>query len=151
MKSLNIYVASSWRNEIQPLVVAVLRADGHFVYDFRHPRPQDDGFSWSEIDPDWTTWSSAQFRQNLSHPLAARGFHIDFSAMCAADVCVLVMPSGRSAHLEAGWFAGRGRPVVALLAGGEPELMYQLITHLCVNIDEVRGALRNLRNVRAFR
>jgi len=32
---LRVYVASSWRNEFQPGVVAVLKADGHEVYDFR--------------------------------------------------------------------------------------------------------------------
>ena len=32
-----IYVASSWRNEYYPEVVAKLREAGHEVYDFRNP------------------------------------------------------------------------------------------------------------------
>ena len=34
-----IYVASSWRNALQPGVVTKLRRDGHEVYDFREPAP----------------------------------------------------------------------------------------------------------------
>jgi hypothetical protein len=47
---MRIYVASSWRNTLQPSVVALLRQEGHSVYDFRHPAQGNDGFSWSRID-----------------------------------------------------------------------------------------------------
>jgi nucleoside 2-deoxyribosyltransferase len=44
-----------------------------------------------------------------------------------ADACVLVLPCGRSAHLEAGWFAGKGKPVFVLTFDGEePELMAKM-------------------------
>lgn len=36
-----IYVASSWRNSIQAEIVAALRAEGHEVYDFRNPGPNN--------------------------------------------------------------------------------------------------------------
>ena len=35
---MNIYVASSWRNQKQPDVVTALRENGHTVYDFKHFR-----------------------------------------------------------------------------------------------------------------
>jgi hypothetical protein len=54
-----------------------------------------------------------------------------------ADVFVLVMPCGASAHLEAGWGAGRRRPTAILLAPGEPELMYKLADLIAVDIEEV--------------
>lgn len=47
---MNIYVASSWRCEWQPAVVAALREAGYEVYDFRNP-PGNTGFHWSSIDP----------------------------------------------------------------------------------------------------
>lgn len=34
---MKVYVASSWRNKLQPDVVAIIRAAGHEVYDFRNP------------------------------------------------------------------------------------------------------------------
>ena len=40
----NIYVASSWRNEYYPEVVAKLREAGHDVFDFRNPPSGDPGF-----------------------------------------------------------------------------------------------------------
>lgn len=117
-----IYVASSWRNEQQPEVVRALRAAGHEVYDFK-----DSGsFHWSEIDPGWQNWTADRFIANLNHPLARAGFATDFAAMLRCEFFVLVMPCGRSAHLEAGWAVGAGKTLVILLSDGEPELMYRL-------------------------
>jgi hypothetical protein len=139
-----IYVASSWRNARQPTIVAVLRDAGHEVYDFRHPRAGDEGFHWSEIDPGWQSWSPEQFRDSLGHPLTRRGFASDFDAMGWADTGVLLLPCGRSAHLEAGYFVGAGKPLYILLSDGEPELMYRMATRVCVNIDEVLDSLKGM-------
>lgn len=138
-----LYVASSWRNELQPGVVQSLRAEGFHVYDFRHPAPGNDGFAWSEIDPAWQAWTQEHFRSALEHPIAVKGFSLDFGAMKDSDACVLVLPSGRSAHLEAGWFVGNGRPCFVLQTGPlEPELMYAMVTAICVSIEEVIAGLR---------
>jgi hypothetical protein len=139
-----IYVASSWRNPQQPAVVEALRDDGHYVYDFRNPFNGVPGFAWSEIDPEWQSWSAAKYRELLTtHPVAARGFVSDLRGMQWADTCVLVLPSGRSAHLEAGWFCGRGKRCLILTRDGEePELMALLADEICISIDEVLSALR---------
>lgn len=140
---MKIYVASSWRNELQPGVVIRLRGAGHEVYDFRHPAPGNDGFAWSAIDPDWQEWTPVQYRLALQHPIAQRGFQLDFEAMRWADAFVLVMPCGRSAHLELGWAAGaRKRTIVLLDDDGEPELMYLLCGSICTSLDEVVEKLR---------
>lgn len=121
-----IYVASSWRNPHQPGVVEALRKAGHLVYDVRNPAKGERGFSWGEVDPDWRTWTGNTFRAALKHPISQRGFDNDHSAMEWADTLVLVLPCGRSAHLEAGWAAGAGKQVWILLLGeNEPELMYK--------------------------
>ena len=121
-----VYVASSWRNQLQPFVVSALREAGHDVYDFKNPAPGNNGFHWSDIDPEWESWTPAQLREAHTHPIAEACFKLDMDALVAADVCVLVMPSGRSAHLEAGYAVGAGKPTVVLLAEGEPELMYKM-------------------------
>ena len=140
-----IYVASSWRCPAQPGAVVALREAGFEVYDFRHPAPNDDGFSWRDTDPEWRTWSGATFCAALNHPLAIAGFKADHDAMVRADACVLVLPCGRSAHLEAGEFIGAGKPLVILLSGDdEPELMYRGATAICLDLDEVIAALRRL-------
>jgi len=126
---VRIYVASSWRNNQQPDVVELLLGLGHEVYDFRNPVAGDDGFHWSEIDDAWKTWTPDGFRAALEHPIAQRGFALDMTALLRCDACVLVLPCGRSAHLELGWAAGAGkRTAVFMSTREEPELMYRMLT-----------------------
>lgn len=133
-----IYVASSWRCPTQPAVVQALRDAGHEVYDFRNP-PGKTGFGWSEIDPDWLDWTIDAYRDRLDHPRAVDGFGADFDAMQWADTFVLVLPCGRSAHLELGWAVGAGKRTSILLSqnGFEPELMYRMVDHLGTSLPEV--------------
>lgn len=142
-----IYVASSWRNLMQPVIVAQLRDAGHEVYDFRNPPGGiPNGFHWSEVDPEWESWSAAAYREKLKHPLAQRGFNSDFDGMKWADICVLVLPCGRSAHLECGWMAGAGkRSIVLTRDGEEPELMALLCSQICISMDEVLDLLAEER------
>jgi hypothetical protein len=125
---VKIYVASSWRNAYQPAVVKALQAAGHEVYDFRHPGPGEVGFSWSDVDPNWQNWSVNQFIQGLQHAYARNAFNRDRRALEWCDLCLLVLPSGMSAHLEAGWCAGRGKRVLIYAPElREAELMYGLL------------------------
>jgi len=124
--------------------VATLRAAGHCVYDFKNPGHGLGGFHWSELDPDWQSWTPEQYRAALlSHPIAARGFLSDLRAMTWCDTCVLVMPCGRSAHLELGWCAGAGKRTVVMLSDGEPELMNLLADDLVTSIGEMIGLLKS--------
>lgn len=127
-----VYVASSWRNKHQPYVCQSLIRWGHQVFDFRHPRSGYDGFHWSEIDPEWEKWSKEELVQLLqNNQTAAYGFLSDLRGMQWADTCVLVLPCGRSAHLEAGWFAGANkRLIVYMPEKQEPDLMYLMAQHI---------------------
>lgn len=137
-----IYVASSWRCVHQPGVVQALRNAGHEVYDFRNPRPGEHGFAWSEIDPDWQDWTPEGFVKALEHPVAGAGFSSDYGAMRWADTCVLVLPCGRSAHLEAGWFVGRGKCLsIYIPEKCEPELMYRMADSVCTTMVELLAAV----------
>lgn len=137
-----IYVASSWRNDQQPHVVIALRDAGHTVYDFRNPSHGLGGFHWSHIDENWQSWTPTDYRSHLlNSPIAAQGYLTDFRAMQWADICVLVMPCGRSAHLELGWCTGTGKSTVILLSDGEPELMNLMADTICISLDEVLAAL----------
>ena len=140
---MRIYVASSWRNHYQPHIIRVLRDEGHEVYDFRNPRPGDHGFSWSDISANWQDWDPEQYRKALMHPVAIGGYRSDFKTMQTAEACVLALPCGRSAHLEAGWFIGAGRPLhILILEHCEPELMYKMAAGIHVSLEELCVALR---------
>lgn len=122
---MKIYLASSWRNDLQPGVLKLLRDAGQDVYDFRNPTTSDQGFQWRQValvrPP-----SVENFRQALAHPCAVKSFQYDAGALAEADACVLLLPCGRSAHLEAGWAAGAGKLVIVYTHDGEePELMYK--------------------------
>lgn len=137
-----IYVASSWRNVYYPEVVQRLMEAGHEVYDFRNPPSGDEGFKWSGISENYMAWTPQEYRAQLEHPKAVRQFGNDVEAMAGCDTCVLVLPCGRSAHTEAGWFAGKGKTVLAYIPERqEPELMYKLFDGVCCTMEELVEAL----------
>ena len=141
---MKIYVASSWRNEYQPMVVEVLRSMGHDVYDFRNPEEGNDGFAWSDIDENWQQWSPKQYVNAMSHPVAEYGFNLDFKGMKWADYCVMVLPCGRSANTEAGWMKGAGKKVYVLqLMQQEPELMYKIHDGILTSVDDLQKVFGN--------
>ena len=140
--SSKIYVASSWRNTYYPEVVKRLRLEGHDVYDFRNPPHGENGFRWTDVDENAGDWTFAQYAEGLRHPLAERQFAADLEALKWADVCVLVLPCGRSAHTEAGWMAGAGKKVIAYIPEMvEPELMYMLFDKVVGDIDDLVTSL----------
>jgi hypothetical protein len=150
---MKIYVASSWRNPRQQDVVSALRADGHDVYDFRNPSPGDHGFGWRQCRPagmapredgEDQIKDPRIFRdQILTHPVARAAFAKDMGALRSAEATVLVLPCGRSAHLELGWATGHGQRTIVLLDDpmSEPELMYLMNTLICTSLAEVLLAL----------
>lgn len=150
MKKLKIYVASSWRNAIQPGIVALLRQEGHEVYDFRHPHATGPdrgrrgvGFSWSELDENWKSWTPRQFRNFLASQVADDAFNSDLDAIKWCDALIMVQPCGRSAAMELGYACGMGKPCAVRLAEEqEPELMLAIAGALCVDDYELLGWVR---------
>lgn len=139
---MKLYIASSWRNQHYPEVVNKLREAGYEVYDFRNPGPGEEPFKWQFVGEDWLDWTPQQYREKLEHPRSVRQFGNDIKAMESCDACVLVLPCGRSAHTEAGWFAGKGKKVIVYIPEKqEPELMYKLFSGVACSIDEIIGML----------
>ncbi len=104
-----------------------------------------DGFQWSKIDENWQGWSMEEYRKALETDYARFGFNRDFDAMKAADICVLCLPCGRSAHLEAGWMKGAGKKVIAFVHPNdriEPELMYGLLDGVALCIQDLVNLLK---------
>ncbi|HUW32601.1 MAG TPA: hypothetical protein VM223_13405 [Planctomycetota bacterium] len=131
-----IYIASSWRCPHYRKVLEAVRSAGFDCYDFQNTKS---AFNWSQIDPEWRDWNVREYINGLDHPLAMRGFESDFRALQEADACVLVLPCGRSAHLELGWCTGVGKFTMILILDGatEPELMYRAAHRICRTIGEV--------------
>lgn len=145
-----IYLASSWRNEFHAETRDKLREWGHQVYDFKSRDaigsggPVATAFSWAELDPKWQTWTPEAYRQHLTtSPRAAQGYLGDLRGMEWADTCVLLLPCGRSAHIEAGYMKGRNKRLVIHFVGHreEPDLMYLLADHIAIGWDDLRSAV----------
>ena len=138
-----IYAASSWRNSYQPGIVKLLTNTGHQVYDFRNP-PGKAGFKWSDIEKGWEQWDLKRYRHLLTTtPEAAHGFIADYRAMQWADTCVLILPCGRSAHLEAGYFNGASKRLIIYIPEPiEPDLMYLMANKIVLSEDELLEELR---------
>lgn len=154
-----IYLASSWRNTGHREAVRLLREYGHEVYNFRAPMEswretdpgQEGGFQWTEVDQQWMSWTPWSYLQALTSGIAEAGFENDFIAMTRSDTCVLLLPSGRSAHIEAGWFAGRPNKRLFIVLPGdlpprrgdelrpawEPELMYKMADGIFLSVEDL--------------
>lgn len=142
-----VYVASSWRNPLQPAIIAMLRAAQIDCYDFRDPDGDGSGgFSWRDVRDDPAEPSEIpakgsdlvpvdEYLRMVHHPVATDGYDRDHAAMLRADTFVLVMPCGRSAHLELGWAVGAGKRTAILLEDpAEPELMYRMVDLLAADV-----------------
>lgn len=138
-------MASSWRNPMQPAVVATLRAAGIECYDFRDPSGDGSGgFSWRDVrdEPSGAIPAKGddlvpvdEYLRMVHHPVATDGYDRDKAAMDRADTFVLVLPCGRSAHLELGWAVGAGKRTAILLEDpAEPELMYRMVDLLAADM-----------------
>lgn len=129
MTKLKIYLASSWQNKEYEQVLNTLRLEGYETYDFKHPENKElSSFDWEKLDKKYNRWTCSDFKKALNHPETIKAFQKDFQAMQEADICVLLLPCGRSAHSEAGWMKGNGKKVfiLDLSENPKPELMYRM-------------------------
>ena len=129
---MKIYVASSWRNYLQPGIVLALRKCGHEVYDFRNPAPNNNGFKWQQVNINWNPGddvSTEEYRKMLNHPIAIEGYKLDIEALRSCDAVAYVLPCGKSASWEFGYAMGQGKPgYVIRFDETEPDLMFREAT-----------------------
>lgn len=142
---MRIYVASSWRNYIHPKVVERLRELGHETYDFK--RDETANFHWSEVGINSEGETFDNYVRGVHTERAWRGYMSDYAALADCDVCVLVLPCGRSSHLELGYAAGRFKKTAVLFQGEEvvtPELMYLACDKLARDMEDLETWLLTL-------
>src|SRR5258705_9932067 len=83
-------------------------------------------------DDSWRDYEKARGRsyiESLGCYPARHVFEFDEAHLHRAVAAVLVLPAGKSAHLELGWLLGRGKPGYILLDNPERwDVMYQFAT-----------------------
>jgi nucleoside 2-deoxyribosyltransferase len=111
-----IYLIGSLRNPAVPRYANDLRECGFEVFD-------DWYGAGNEADDKWQDYENGRgrsYREALAGHAAQHIFNFDLKHITAADVVVLVLPAGKSGHLEFGYARGIGKGAVILL-DGEPE------------------------------
>lgn len=122
----SIYLIGSLRNERIPEIGNRLREHGHDVF--------DDWFSAGpEADDYWQEYEKGRghtFKQGLSARPAVNVFRLDHDNLIRCDCAVLVLPAGKSGHLELGFATGRGKRTYILLdpAVDRWDVMYKFAT-----------------------
>ena len=130
-----IYLIGSLRNPEIPVIGNYLRSLGLEVFDdwFAAGPIADD--SWQEYE----TGRGHSYKQALKGYAAKHVFEFDLHHLNRAGIGVLVMPAGRSGHLELGYLRGQGKPVY-ILFDKEPERydqMYQFAEEVFFNKEEL--------------
>lgn len=137
----SIYLIGSLRNPEVPKLAQLLRADGHNVFD-------DWYAAGPEADDKWREYEMARGRSYtdaLNYGHAARHvFEYDRSHLDRCEVGVLLLPAGRSGHLELGYMLGQGKPGYILLDGEYDrwDVMYKFATAVFENGLDLMEALR---------
>ena len=136
-----IYLIGSLRNPRVPEVGDVLRAEGWDVFD-------DWYAAGPEADDYWQKYSQERgqsYTEALADYAAQHTFEFDKRHLDLAHIGVLVLPAGKSGHLELGYLAGRGKPTYVLMEE-EPErwdVMLNFATAVCPSLDELVEAMTN--------
>lgn len=135
------YVIGSLRN---PKVVEVgdaLRSMGYDIFDeWQAAGPEADSY--------WQTYEQGRghtFEEALLGRAAQNVYHFDRAHLDLSDFAVLVLPAGKSGHLELGYMAGRNKRTYILL-DGEPDrydVMPNFADGVYTNIEELLNALHS--------
>ena len=136
----SIYVIGSLRNPQVPEVARTLRAYGHEVY--------DDWYAAGPHADDWWRKYEIQRGRNFLEALqgwaARHTFENDKRHLDECDTAVLVMPGGKSSHLELGYMAGQKKNTYILFPRGLPrrfDVMVRFATGAFQSVDELVVAL----------
>jgi nucleoside 2-deoxyribosyltransferase len=134
-----IYLVGSLRQERIIEVATALRTEG---FD-----PFDDWYAAGPIaDDSWQAYEEGRgrtYQEALQGYAAKHVFEFDLHHLNRCKAGVLVLPAGKSGHLEIGFLAGQGKPTFTLF-DKVPErwdVMYQFTTP-CFTIGELVQGLR---------
>ena len=131
----SLYIIGSLRNPEIPGIAYQLRDYGHDVFD-------DWYAAGPHADDHWKDYEVARGRSYIEaldgYP-AGQVFRYDKSHLDRCQAAVLVLPAGKSGHLELGYFIGSGKPGYILLPPGNDrwDVMYRFATKVVSSVVEL--------------
>ena len=124
---MKIYLAGSWKNQKEILLLRdILNSQGHAVDCFASEDNGRISFNWSKLEDIQDKLPNMDAKDMLQVTRVQEAFFEDKKWLDWCDLCLLTLPSGKSAHLEAGYAKGRGKSVVIFgdLQKGDFDVMY---------------------------
>lgn len=117
----NVYVIGALKNENIPVIANKIRKLGYDVFDdwYSAGPEADDYFN------DYRQKRGMNYKDALNSYAAKHIFNFDKLHLDRADIVLLVMPAGKSGHLELGYAIGKGKKGY-ILFDKEPERLDQM-------------------------
>lgn len=141
MKNKVIYLIGALNNWKVIEIAKELRKLGFEVFDsWISPGPEADNY--------WRKYSKKRgltYKEALKDWSAKHIFEFDKYHLNRSDIGVLVMPAGKSGHLELGYMIGQGKPGY-ILFDKEPkkwDIMHLFANDVFFNIEDLIKQLRN--------
>ncbi len=126
---MKVYLVGSLHNPYIPLLGSTLRAYGYDVFDDWHGAGPDADKFWQ----DYETRRGRRYADALRSPHARAIVTLDQDNLIASDIVVLVLPAGKSGHMELGFGVGRGKQThIVLDPRADPpwDVMYGMADHV---------------------
>lgn len=137
---MKIYLVGSLKNPNVPLLGNALRDLGFDVFD-------DWWGAGPEADDCWQGYETIrgrEYKDALHGHAATNIFTFDLGHLATSDAAVLLLPAGRSAHMEFGYIVGLRKPSFVLF-DAIPErwdLMYRLANGVFFKQEDLLEALK---------
>ena len=106
-----IYLIGSLRNPIVPDIANKLEYAGHEVFADWHGAGERADDSWKEYEQK----RGRSYREALRGYAAKHVFEFDLKHLDRCDSAILILPAGKSGHLEFGYITGKGKPGYILM------------------------------------
>lgn len=137
-----IYLIGSLRNPEIPKIANTIRGYGIDVFDDWYASGPTADDSWKEYEQN----RGHSYLDALGGYAARNIFAFDKSHLERADAVVLVLPAGKSGHLELGIALGKGKPGYIILDSPDRwDVMYQFATGVFDKVEDLIAELETVR------
>jgi len=145
---MKIYLAASWKKDIEVRTLAeMLRDDGFEVDCFADQSSGRFVFSFEDLGP----IENETAKTILQREEVIMAFMEDKKGMDWCDVLVALLPAGISTHMEAGYVKGQGKGLAFISPCGFPkgkvDVMYLFADAMCGSYTELVKFLKDFEEI----
>ena len=140
----DFYIASRWRNKKKVSELAKqIEEKGRKVYNF----VEGDGAQY-ELKEMENKHGAEEFMKEYesipnwkNDPKVREIFDVDMGAIKQSEKLILLLPAGKSSHIEAGTAYGMGKPCIVIGEQKETESLYLIFSKFYETIDDFIASL----------